>query len=1245
MDGDGDDDLLVPSAYWDEINWQENIGNGQFGEIQLFAQLENPRNIAVGDVDDDGDQDFFIAYNSDELFFYENIGGGNFAEPQFLDPQYGSQHKLCCADLDNDGDDDFIVANGNGSGYGEMSWFESYGNGTFSSRQVLNTNSGGGISQVITSDLDNDGDEEIISINSNATSDVKWYENLGGGLFSEQNVLSENIPGAVAICTGDLDNDNDKDIIVAGQNNNAIYLFENEGEGNFLTQYAIANDFSNVQTVSCIDIDTDGDLDVISSGVETDELFWLENQGDAFQQSTITEVPGVPGNANYIEWRDLNQDGIEDLFWLSDNTNSYGWIQHAGDVTFPNHETLHRSVVSPSKIQAADLDNDGDLDVVVSGSDERITWYESYSNGQFSNEHIIASNLNYQASSQILFCEDFDGDGDIDILGRSTTSSLRLYQNQGDATFTTTSSLTNIYNSDKSFRVADTDNDGDLDLYGIKISGGSRIVFSHINDGAGNFNYTELFTSQSLSFDKVLIMDFDEDGENDIIIGGQNGNSVKWFQNLGGGTYSDEILLMEDIDTSAISKGDLDGDGLEDLILPVIDGSVAYWIKNLSGPAFSPPTLIYDAQYSYGVNEFTAVDFDGDNDLDLIGNAGNPNYGGDNLWNIRWLENDGDGSFSNYTSIAHYIGPACLDYGDFDNDGDPDVITAFQRSDLILLHENMFGNGCTDPSACNYSELALVEDGTCCYGVCGCDNPLAENYNPEVECPMETCTYSLQGSVFFDEDEDGNWDDAEAGLPFQQVTIFPQEIIALTNDEGYFAVSGLQEGNYTIAHNTTDVFPFSTTLNPTSVEIEANTESESILFGTSDEAAQSQIAVSLYDNTNGYPCDQYVIHDIAFLNEGNIAVDGVIELEYDPLFQMYSEMTEIDSVSDNLIYFSFEDLLPGASLVYKVRLQTPTVAFIGEQLTSTVRIFGYDNEVQVAYEEALFSDVMLCAYDPNDKQVFPIGYTEEHLILNETDLDFLVRFQNTGNAPATNVLITDTIDENFDLASFNLLANSHSVMVTIRPEERVVEFLFENIMLPDSTNDEPNSHGLVLYNILPVIDLAPGTVLNNTANIYFDNNPPIITNTTWNTIHECGGEAEILLEDVSFCSGVYVSLSAPYPLNEYLLWSLDDIPLSLEESESLVFTELEMRTIELEAGNPLCAATSSIDYQVEDFSESPGCPGDYDCDGQRATSDLVLLLSEIGCLEECQFDLNNDNAITIIDLIEFLSLFGKSCAD
>ena len=140
---------------------------------------------------------------------------------------------------------------------------------------------------------------------------------------------------------------------------------------------------------------------------------------------------------------------------------------------------------------------------------------------------------------------------------------------------------------------------------------------------------------------------------------------------------------------------------------------------------------------------------------------------------------------------------------------------------------------------------------------------------------------------------------------------------------------------------------------------------------------------------------------------------------------------------------------------------------------------------------------LTCAYDPNDKQVFPNGYYEPHYILDGTELEYLVRFQNTGNDTATTVIVSDTLDANLDMSTFQLMANSHSVNTVIYNETGIVDFIFNNIMLPDSTTNEPESHGLISYTIKPIEGLEPETVLNNTAYIYFDNNPPIVTNTTW----------------------------------------------------------------------------------------------------------------------------------------------------
>ncbi|MFK7756691.1 MAG: T9SS type A sorting domain-containing protein [Flavobacteriales bacterium] len=185
-----------------------------------------------------------------------------------------------------------------------------------------------------------------------------------------------------------------------------------------------------------------------------------------------------------------------------------------------------------------------------------------------------------------------------------------------------------------------------------------------------------------------------------------------------------------------------------------------------------------------------------------------------------------------------------------------------------------------------------------------------------------------------------------------------------------------------------------------------------------------------------------------------------------------------------------------------------------------------------------------------------------------------MRFQNTGNAPAQDVRIQDTIDVNYDLETFRLVANSHSVMTTINEQTRVVDFFFENIQLPDSVNNEPESHGLVSYAITPYADLVVDTELNNTAYIYFDNNEPIITNTTWTTIHECGGEAAFEASAAAVCIDETVEFTSTYPQLDDYTWSVNDETEGSENSFSRIFTEAGSYEIEFIGENPLCTESS-----------------------------------------------------------------------
>ena len=133
---------------------------------------------------------------------------------------------------------------------------------------------------------------------------------------------------------------------------------------------------------------------------------------------------------------------------------------------------------------------------------------------------------------------------------------------------------------------------------------------------------------------------------------------------------------------------------------------------------------------------------------------------------------------------------------------------------------------------------------------------------------------------------------------------------------------------------------------------------------------------------------------------------------------------------------------------------------------------------------------VLGSFDPNDKQVSPSTLTIEEG-MDGSSVDYLIRFQNTGTASALRVLVTDTLDAMLDPLTFQLEGTTHPCSWFFR--EGALHFLFEDIDLPDSTTNEPGSHGAIRFNIKTRPGLLPGTVVPNLANIYFDFNEPVIT--------------------------------------------------------------------------------------------------------------------------------------------------------
>jgi hypothetical protein len=144
---------------------------------------------------------------------------------------------------------------------------------------------------------------------------------------------------------------------------------------------------------------------------------------------------------------------------------------------------------------------------------------------------------------------------------------------------------------------------------------------------------------------------------------------------------------------------------------------------------------------------------------------------------------------------------------------------------------------------------------------------------------------------------------------------------------------------------------------------------------------------------------------------------------------------------------------------------------------------------------------MVGSFDPNDKSAQPEGYDTQHYIEAHTGLDYKIRFQNTGTDTAFSVVLRDTISPYLDLSSIEMGASSHSYTWRIYGQ-RILEIKFLPIALPDSTTNELASHGFVRFRINQKSNNPIGTLIENTAGIYFDYNAPVITNTTWHTIGE-----------------------------------------------------------------------------------------------------------------------------------------------
>ena len=184
--------------------------------------------------------------------------------------------------------------------------------------------------------------------------------------------------------------------------------------------------------------------------------------------------------------------------------------------------------------------------------------------------------------------------------------------------------------------------------------------------------------------------------------------------------------------------------------------------------------------------------------------------------------------------------------------------------------------------------------------------------------------------------------------------------------------------------------------------------------------------------------------------------------------------------------------------------------------------------------------IVVGSFDPNDKTAYPSGLTEENIIPPNTELQYTIRFQNTGTDTAFRVVLLDTLSTFLDPSTFVPGPSSHPYTWDLS-ERGILSFNFINIELPDSLTNPAGSQGYVTFTIDQQRDLLGGTIIENRAGIYFDFNAPIITNTTFHKIFEFIDLVTGTVQTVS--PETQVSLF-PNPMKEGAWLSFEGVDLS-----------------------------------------------------------------------------------------------------
>jgi hypothetical protein len=583
------------------------VGNGTFNPIttSYIGANRGFRELISSDFNTDGNFDVAIAeYDGNSVAILLGTGLGTFnTATHFAVGNLPSA--LVSSDFNGDGKLDLAVANENSF---NVSILNGTGNGSFGS--ATNFTVGPNPSSVVSADFNGDGYNDIATANGASPGSVSVLLGNGAGTFSTSaTVQVGNWASGITAC--DFDSDGKIDLAVPLEDDNVVSVLMGTGTGNFTTTSYVAGAYPKWIINGDFNMDNKPDLVTVNYGSNNVSLLLGTGTGSFAPPYTNFTVEKSP---LYVRSGDFNNDGIRDMvtsnYWTNDVSVFLGHSNGA-----PGPSVSYPAGIRPGIICIADYNMDGNSDLVVSTTTTQVTVLLGTGSGSF------GSPVNYStgvgSGVQAMVQGDFNNDGYWDIIAESAAGNLSFLPGLGNGTLGTAQ----VSNGISDFIVVgDFNGDGNLDL-----AGRSDSITIHLGTGTGTFNFYKRFIAYTGSgtITEMLCEDMNGDGKSDIVYSHTNGYGGVLLGN-GAGDFNSPIYSYATgggITAASLITLDVNQDLKKDLAVVTGGQDVSILLGTGTGSFGTAQKF----SVGYNPSRISAGDYDNDGKIDMVVSNGSSN--------------------------------------------------------------------------------------------------------------------------------------------------------------------------------------------------------------------------------------------------------------------------------------------------------------------------------------------------------------------------------------------------------------------------------------------------------------------------------------------------------------------------------------------------------------------------------------------------------------------------------------------